>query len=274
MRPDELARLVGAMRIFDLEHPRRLGDPVFPPHQPGTMFLLHRRHEPGGGERRSSASGFIFTAEHAGTHIDAFVHQAVDMTLYGGVAVSPAVQTPAGFTQMGIDTVPPLIGRGVLLDVAALRGGRLAEGAMVTAVDLAETEKAQGLEVAAGDVALVRTGNDEAWGDPERYLRGPGISREASEWLAARKVRAVGADNVAWDLPGYVDEGLGMALPGHVVLLVQAGIYIIENLNLAELASERCHDFLFLCLPLKIRGGTASPVRPLGLAPLPGRTIS
>lgn len=263
----ELATLLKAARVFDLEHPRRFGDPVHPPHRPGSLFTLHRRHEPGLEERRTSASGMIFTAEHAGTHIDAFCHQALDMTLYGGVRVSPAVQTPMGFTQHGIDTVPPIIARGVLLDLPALRGSRLPDRTLVGAADLKAARDTQRAEIRTGDVVLVRTGNDTVWGEPDHYLNGPGISGEASEWLADHKVLAVGVDNVAWDLPGHVDKRLNVSLPGHVVLLVQRGVYIIENLNLAELSAARCYEFIFVCLPLKIAGGTASPVRPLALVP-------
>lgn len=263
----ELATLLKAARVFDLEHPRRFGDPVHPPHRPGTLFTLHRRHEPGLEERRTSASGIIFTTEHAGTHIDAFCHQALDMTLFGGVHVSSEVQTPAGFTKLGIDTVPPIIAQGVLLDLAGRRGGRFPDRSLVDAADLKAAQAVQRTEIRAGDVVLVRTGNDTVWGEPDHYLNGPGISGEASEWLADHKVLAVGVDNVAWDLPGHVDEHLNVSLPGHVVLLVQRGVYIIENLNLAELSAAQCHEFIFVCLPLKIAGGTASPVRPLALVP-------
>jgi kynurenine formamidase len=240
---------------------------VHPPHRPGTLLTLHRRHEAPSEERRTSAAGMIFTAEHAGTHIDAFCHQALDMKLHGGVAVTPAVQTSAGFTRHGIDTVAPIVARGILLDLAALRGGRLPERALVGARDLEQTRRAQGSEVRAGDVVLVRTGSDTVWSEPDRYLNGAGISGEASEWLAERGVSAVGSDNVAWDLPGVVDERLGVTLPGHVILLVQRGIYIVENLNLIELSVARTYEFLFVCLPLKIRGGTASPVRPIAILP-------
>jgi kynurenine formamidase len=252
-------------KVFDLEHPRKFGDPVHPPHRPGTLFTLHRHHEPGMEERRTSAAGFIFTAEHAGTHIDAFCHQAMDMTLYGGVRVSPTVQTPHGFTQHGIDTVPPIIARGVLLDLSAARGGRLPERTLVVARDLEAAASRQETEIRSGDVVLVRTGTDTVWGEPDRYLNGAGISGEASEWLASRRPLGVGSDNVAWDLPGHVDERLKVSLPGHVVLLVQHGIYIIENLNLVDLSAARSYEFVFVCLPLKIVGGTASPVRPLAL---------
>jgi kynurenine formamidase len=260
-----LAELLARAKVFDLEHTRQFGDPVHPPHRPGTLFTLHRRHEVPSEERRTSAAGMIFTAEHAGTHIDAFCHQALDMTLYGGVSVTPAVQTPSGFTQHGIDTVPPILARGVLLDLAALRGGRLPERSLIGARDLQEAQQAQGTEIHPGDVVLVRTGSDTVWAEPERYMNGAGVSGEASEWLAEQRVSAVGADNVAWDLPGIVDERLGVTLPGHVILLVQRGIHIVENLNLAELSASHTLEFVFVCLPLKIWGGTASPVRPIAI---------
>lgn len=263
----ELAQALTGARIFDLEQPRRLGDPVHPPHRPGTVFTLHRRHEPGAEERRTSAAGMIFTAEHAGTHIDAFVHQAMDMTLYGGLKVSPEVQTPAGFTKLGIDTVSPIVARGVMLDLAALRGGRLPERSLITVAELEAAAQAQGTLIRAGDVVLVRTGSDTEWGNPDRYLASAGVSGEASEWLASFRVLAVGVDNMAWDVPGVVDPRLGVTLPGHAILLVTRGVYIIENLNLVELSRARIHEFVFVCLPLKILGGTASPVRPIALVP-------
>jgi kynurenine formamidase len=266
-RLTELARLLAGARLFDLEHPRRFGDPVHPPHRPGMVFTLHRRHEAGAEERRTSAAGMLFTAEHAGTHLDAFAHQAMDMTLHGGLPVTPAVQTATGFTRLGIDTVPPIVARGVLLDLAAHHGGRLPERALVSVADLEAVRAAQGTQIRPGDVVLVRTGSDTTWGDPDRYLASAGVSGEASEWLASFRVLAVGADNMAWDVPGVVDPRLGVTLPGHAILLVTHGVYIIENLNLVELSRARVHEFVFICLPLKILGGTASPVRPIALVP-------
>ncbi len=112
---------------------------------------------------------------------------------------------------------------------------------------------------------LVRTGNGALWQDADRYLQAGGMSTDASQWLAEQKVRAVGADNVAWDIPGFVDPTLNVSFPGHLVLLVRSGIHIIENLFLEELASAQQYEFLFICLPLKMRGATGSPVRPVAI---------
>jgi len=75
----------------------------------------------------------------------------------------------------------------------------------------------------------------------------------------------VGADNMAWDAPDERDPESGATLFGHLYLLPQKGIYIIENLNLEELARDRCYAFGFVCLPLKFRGATGSPVRPVAV---------
>jgi kynurenine formamidase len=122
------------------------------------------------------------------------------------------------------------------------------------------------VEVRSGDVVLVRTGYGALWSDAPKYLHAAGVSAGGSRWLSEQGVHAVGADNIAWDVIGPPDPELGVTLPGHLLLLVRAGIPIIENLNLEELAAAGVHEFAFVCLPLKMRGATGSPVRPIALA--------
>jgi len=124
------------------------------------------------------------------------------------------------------------------------------------------------MAIGEGDIVLVRTGNGAIWHDATAYLRAGGMSADASSWLASLRVQAVGADNMAWDEVGVVDPDLNVSLPGHLILLVRHGIYIIENLNLEELARDRCYEFTFICLPLKIQGATGSPVRPIAVVPV------
>jgi len=254
------ARLAGA-RFYDLEQPRYAGAPTHPAHEPGFVLALHRRHGDEAGEPRTSASALITMAEHSGTHIDALCHQAEDMHLHGGVAVDPSVQTPRGFTRLGIDEVPPLHARGVLLDLPAL--GEVPHHVPATTLEAAAAR--QHVDLREGDVVLVRTGNGAFWDDRAAYEDGPGIDSSASRWLASQRPLAVGADNIAWDLPGLRDPELGCTLPGHLILLVRAGVYIVENLYLEELAADGVAEFTFLCLPLKVRGGTGSPVRPIAI---------
>jgi len=255
-------------RIYDLEQPRYFGAPIYPGHAPGYAYTLHRRHERGTGEARTGASGFMYTTEHSGTHIDALCHQAEDLHLYGGLEVDARIQTAHGFTQLGVETIEPIVRRGVLLDMARQRGvDRIGSGKPIEREELEAAAQQQGVAVGEGDVVLLRTGNGALWQDPTAYLQAGGASAGASSWLAGRGVRAVGADNVAWDEPGLVDPDLKVTLPGHVILLVHFGIYIIENLFLEDLARDQCYEFTFVCLPLKLRGATGSPVRPIAIAP-------
>ncbi len=256
-------------QIYDLEQPRYFGAPTFPAHAPGYVYTLHRHHERSMNENevRTSASGFMYTTEHSGTHIDALCHQAEHLHLYGGVEINPGVQTAQGFTELGAETIAPLVTRGVLLDIARLwRVDRIAIGNPITYKDLEEAQREQGVEVQQGDAVLVRTGNGAFWQDSDTYLQAGGANSSASSWLARRGVRAVGADNVAWDEVGLVDPELNITLPGHLILLVRHGIYIIENLFLEDLARDQRYEFTFICLPLKLCGATGSPVRPIAIA--------
>jgi kynurenine formamidase len=263
---DAFVRQLGSTRIFELEHDRYIGAPIFPAHWPGFVYTLHRHHEVVDGRSRTSASGTITMQEHSGTHIDALCHQAVDMRMYGGVNVTPEVQTAHGFTQLGAETIPPILRRGILIDVAGAQGvDQLPPGYLVTAEDLERAAKIQGVAPQSGDCVLVRTGTGRAFADPDAYLQGAGIGPDAARWLAARDPYLCGADNVAFDVPDNVDPELG-SLPSHTVLIVEGGIYIVENLNLEELAAANCREFLFICLPMKLRGVTGSPVRPVAVA--------
>jgi kynurenine formamidase len=261
---------MGNAHIFDLEQPRTAEMPIHAAHQQaGYSYLLHRHHEdeyrPEEAGPRTGAAGVIICGEHTGTHIDALCHQSDALVLYGGVSVGD-VQSSRGFTERGVEEIPPIVAPGVLLDVAAKEGiESLEPGHAVTAEDLKECCEGQGVSVEPGDVVLVRTGNDRYWDDPGRYLAGPGMDASASYWAAEKQVLAVGADNMAWDVPGLKDPELGCMLPGHLILLARYGIYIVENLKLDELAAASHHRFRFVCAPLKFVGATGSPVCPLAI---------
>ena len=259
----DLAAALGSARVFDLEQLRYAGAPSHPAHVPGFHYFLHRHHAAGAPEARTGASGIVVMPEHSGTHIDALAHQAENLMLHGGVHVDSGVQTSAGFRVLGIDKMAPIVGRGVLLDVAGAH--RLEPEHAITPEELQRAAAAAGVEIQGGDVVLVRTGYGALWGEPDQYLRAAGVSAAGSRWLAERNVRVVGADNVAWDVVGPTDAELGVTLPGHVLLLVRSGIPIIENLNLEELSAAKVYEFGFVCLPLKMRGATGSPVRPIAM---------
>jgi kynurenine formamidase len=167
---DTILAQLGSTRMFDLEHERYSGAATFSAHWPGFVYTLHRHHEKGQGQARTSASGTITMQEHSGTHIDALCHQAVEMKMFGGIDVVPDVQTAHGLTQLGVQTISPILRRGLLLDVARARGVEcLAPGYLVTAADLQAATDAQGVVPRTGDCLLVRTGTGRNYADPERY---------------------------------------------------------------------------------------------------------
>ena len=165
---------IATARVFDLEQPRFAGMPLHPAHKPGYFYALHRRHKdsyrPDKFGPRTGSSGVLTMMEHSGTHIDALCHQACDMTLYKGVKVED-VERVDGFREYGAETMKPLLGRGVLLDVAGWKKvDSLPPNHSISADELAACAKAQRVEVRAGDVLLVRTGYARHWNDEATYL--------------------------------------------------------------------------------------------------------
>ena len=268
MDSEQFLQAFSHVKMYDLEQPRYARAPILPLLAPGFLYTLHRRHEAGGEDHRTAASGTISASDHSGTHIDALSHVAEDLILHGGTAMTPQLQTPEGFTALGAETIAPILGRGVLLDVARYRGvDQLVADQPVTRQELQAVCEQQQVTLHADDVVLVRTGNGARWHDPAAYLVAGGVRADASQWLADQQIKAVGADHMSWDTDGNVDSELEMSLPGHVILLARAGIYIMENLFLEDLARDQCYEFLFVCLPLKLRGATGSPIRPIAIVP-------
>jgi kynurenine formamidase len=203
--------------------------------------------------------------EHTGTHIDALCHQACGLKVFGNLDAD-SIETPAGFKQLGIEHVPPIVTRGVLLDVATWKGqAPLPREYSISADELIACARAQNVALEKGDVLLVRTGYDTLWHDEDVYLQAAGVGKSGSLWAAEQGVFAVGADNMAWDVPKDIDPETGATLFGHVHLLTQKGIYIIENLDLRELANAKLYSFAFIGVPLKFQGATGSPLRPIAL---------
>ncbi|RXS88392.1 cyclase family protein [Streptomyces sp. TM32] len=253
--------------LHDLAQPLEAGMPCSPNH-PGFRLALQRRHgdmvRPDGS---SAANEIIVTGGHVGTHIDALCHASFAGKLFGGHDAEQA-QQGGRFSVHGAETITPFLCRGVLLDVAAVHGvDTLPGGYPVTAADLELATERSGVRPGPGDVALVRTGWARNWTDPVAYLGAdsgvPGITAEAAGWLADHAVRAAGGDTTAFE---HIPAGAGhRVLPVHRLLLVESGIHIIEHLNLETLAAADAAEFLFVLAPLKIVGGTGSPVRPLAV---------
>lgn len=262
------AALPWNLRVVDLAHEMFVGMPASPSHPP-FQLTLGRRHgdviRPDGG---SGANELILTGGHVGTHVDAIGHISQDGKVFGGEDAG-AIQSNSGLSRLGVDDFEPMVGRGVMLDVASLHGTEVLDaGYEVTADDLAAAEKMAGVEARPGDAVLVRTGWSMHW--PKPHFVGtehgaPGAGVDAARWLADRRVRVVGGESIAFEV---IHPGTGhSALPVHRVLLVESGINIIEVMDLRALAATGAAEFGFVLAPVKIRGATGSPVRPLALLP-------
>ncbi|HLU55669.1 MAG TPA: cyclase family protein [Pseudonocardia sp.] len=260
-----LAAVRAGVRLVELGQPHFTGMPCSPNH-PGFRMNLARRHgdvvRPDGG---SAANEIIVTGGHVGTHVDALSHVSHGGRLHGGVDAAEA-QKGGKFSQLGAEHTPALLTRGVLLDVAATRGvDVLPAGYGVTALDLQDAADRAGVQPRRGDVVLVRTGWARYFDtDPDTYLGqrdgAPGPTPEAASWIAEAGAVATGADTTAYE---QIQPGAGHSvLPVHRVLLVESGIHIIEHLNLEHAAAEGLTEFVFVMAPLRIVGGTGSPVRP------------
>jgi kynurenine formamidase len=256
-----LLDLAARARVFDLGQPYFVGMPHFPTHPP-FLFSLTREHAVTGGV--SSASDALALSGHTGTHMDALCHFSRDGRLYGGEALERAQSFAGGVGKLSIDTVAPIVRTGVLLDIAGIEGVEvLPPDFEVRPEHLDAALRLQEVSIGPGSVVLLRTGRDRLWEDPVRYYCGgqaPGPGEAGARWLSEREVFAAGSDTMSFEkVPA---DGM----PVHAHLLVASGIHILECLNLQELARERVYEFLFVAAPLKIRGGTGSPLRPLALA--------
>lgn len=211
------------------------------------------------------ADDYLLIACHGSTHVDALAHLWAGEHLYNGHPASSVRSN--GAARCGIEKLGGIVTRGVLLDLAADRQlEHLAGGEEISAAQLSGCAERQGTPLRAGDCVLIRTGWQQMLKrDADAYYSAaPGIGTEAAALLAAADVCAVGADTMGIEVdPPSGDEG---ASPVHRLLIREHGIYMIELLDLERLASERAHEFLFVLSPLRIVGGTGSPVNPIAVA--------
>ena len=153
-----------------------------------------------------------------------------------------------------------------MINVAGSQGvGQLAGRTAISPSDLEAALKKQNTEIRAGDAVLIHTGYGQHYmADNETYVgSSPGISGESARWLCEQNVAAIGADNMALEVLPMEDAKKGF--PVHQHLLVEKGVYIIENLKLDEPCADGVYEFPFILLPTKYKGATACPVRPIGI---------
>ncbi len=264
---DAWIAMTGGARMIALDHPLQKGMPIYPTHPPFHITLNNRHGDIHRGCGFSSSNELIITSTHTSTHIDALSHVSENGMLYGGVDAAKAQQGTELFKEHGVETIAPIFRRGVLLDIARAKKVDVLEPAdEVTVADLELAVKNAGASFRQGDVIFLRTGWTKHWSDSRRYLGldsagTPGVAAPGAEWLAAKKPFAVGNDTAGFEQ--IVQTNITM--DAHRILLAQNGIHIIENLDLEELATSGASVFAFVTLPLRIKGATGSPLRPVAL---------
>lgn len=205
-----------------------------------------------------------------GTQLDGFSHGGIRLKdgedyFYNGFKRSEFADA-YGHKKLGIENAGVFFTRGVLIDVPAYKGvKRLEPSQLITVEDLEGACKKQGIEVGEADVVLIRTGHGQLWmKDNETFSKTePGIGLAAAKWLSERKVTLVGGDN--WALEQVPAEDPNDPFPAHRQLLVYNGIYILENLDLEQLAADKTYEFAFIFAPLRLKGATGSPGNPIAV---------
>ena len=258
------ARLIRTGEVIELGRVLAMDMPLF-----GTRrFDIHTKRTGGPvGTNKRGSNEEVVTTElgQVGTQFDGFAHQSHGDSLYNCFTISDTA-TRTGFTKLGIEKVGTLMTRGVLIDVAGLKGvDTLPDAYEITAQDVQQALSRQNVTLRPGDAVLIHTGWGRLWEqDNARYMKSaPGIGVAAAEWLVTQDPLLVGADNGPVEVSPNPDAQI--SLPVHQIMLVVHGIHLLENLKLDELVAKGAHEFAFVMQPLKIQGGTGSTVAPVAI---------
>ena len=268
----EAAGLVRSGKIFDLGIPMDSNGPQVGGNRINPVRLMsqtgHGQDFPGGFHY---ADDYVFMPLQGSSQWDALAHVYYDDHLYNGFPSSAVGDN--GAERDSIDKLAKgVAGRGVLLDIARLKGVEwLDAGTVIRPSDLDEAVRSQGVEVRSGDILLFRTGWRSMFkrdGNAAAFMAGePGIGIECCDWLAEHEVAALCSDNWAIEvLPG---EDASVAMPVHMVLIRDMGMTLGEILDFDELADDCSADgiweFFFCCPPLKFTRAVGSPINPLAI---------
>jgi kynurenine formamidase len=281
LEPADILAALGSVKeglVYDLEVERFRGMPLHPAHP--QIEIVSYRSPRGIRNQRDQAwlnednganlafiSELVLGTVHSGTHIDALAHITVgeDDHWHGGFTAGEHLGD-WGPLKGDATAIPPIISRGVLIDVAGHKGVDVLAGSEgISSADLKAALAAQGVELRPRDSVLIRTGYGSLYPDAERMRPhfGAGVNADACRWLGEQGVIVAGGDTESLEqLPSADPQNPHI---GHTILLVEHGIHIIEMLSLEDLAADRQYEFAFVALPLKIRGATGSMIRPIAI---------
>lgn len=281
MMTDESRRAVlskiSSGRTYDLSTEYFVGMPSF--HSlgdPGYQYWL--THTPRGtivdnpngagmvmNKKVSYTGDAISLYTHMGTHIDALNHFGLNGRIWNGFTPEEHLGDK-GWKKTGAETIPAIVSRGVLIDVAASKGvATLPANYRITAQDLQDALKKQKVTLQKGDVVLIRTGQMVHFNHAQTFLHQyPGVSLQAVKWLVEeQQIMLLGADNLSFE--AFPPERADNWVPVHTYLLAEKGVMFIENVSLEELSRDKVFQFAFISASLKLRGASGSPTRPIAI---------
>jgi len=247
MKPDTVlraTRLIRTGEVIELGQVLSAEMPI----SSTRRFDVHLKRtvmNPQSNRRGSNEEVVLSEIGQVGTQLDGFAHQTIEHSLYNCFKLDE-ISTRTGFSKLGIENVGALITRGVLIDVAALKGvDILPDTYEITVQDLQQALQRQNLTLQAGDAVIIH------------------IGVAAAEWLVRQDPMLVGSDNFPVEVSPNPDSQI--SAPVHQIMLVVNGIHLLENMKLDELASKRVSEFAFMIQPLKLKGATGSTVAPIAV---------
>jgi kynurenine formamidase len=235
-----------------------------------THSLLTDRTMPArafGSNAQTFVEESVSGALHSGTHLDGLGHVGIGEYAYGGRRWVDIIAAD-GLTELGIENVPPLASRGILLDIAALHSvEQLGAEYAITADDLQAASERAGVTVSAGDILFIHTGWGVLWDtDQDTYgASEPGIDLSAARWCIERRVAVIGADNWAVEQVVLKPEVDAESFAVHQETITRNGVYLLENARTAELAADRVTEFFCVIAPVRLRGASGSMVGPIAV---------
>ncbi|MBS1845321.1 MAG: cyclase family protein [Actinobacteria bacterium] len=254
----------GASRVYDLAVRLEVGMTRHPAHPPYAFTLTKEHGDFPYGNGITAVSEAFTMGAHVGTHVDALGHVAYCGEIHGGIEIAGRHSLAGGLEVGSAEEIPPLIAPGHLVDAEELFGRELTIEDDIGAAELSawfDEHPAPG----PGSIVLIRTGWMKYWADANKYIGIqiglPGLTLEGAEWLSERGVLAVGSDTMNLERK----RAAVVCLDVHRHLLVERGIYIMESLQLEQAAADGVRDLTFFAVPLRLKGATGSPLRPLAV---------
>lgn len=240
--------------------------PAYPPRTfKITIVQPGQAGSPGLGPNKATYNDDIIdTWVGIGSQIDGLGHLGIEHVYYNGNKLADFAD-PNGLKKLGIEKVPPIVTRGVLLDMAAYYNTDVVkEGTAFNSKEIEDAAKKQGVEIRQGDVVIFHTGWLSLVGkDDKRYSAGePGLGVDGAKYLTSKGVVAIGADTWALEVLPFESPNI---FEVHQILLAMNGTYILENMDTAALAKDKGYEFLFVLGQPRWRGGVQAMINPIAI---------